>query len=238
MDPFEAIMELRGETPEPHFGVFDWDGSLIHHDCAEATLHYMARHGIENARRDFERYYELLDAGDTRGAYRFGATTLWGLTIAEADRIVKQAMKEEGTELGKTELFGREIAKGIALRENVVALFKRLQDSGVDLWIVSASPVIVVRSVMDYFGIKAKLIGVQNVIDGYRITGELREPLSIYEGKVACIKDAIHPSIRPLFGVGDSMNDEPMLEYSQLRIVVDRGNALADKAKAEHWFLM
>lgn len=238
MDPFEAIMELRRTTPGPHFGLFDWDGSLIYHDCAEATLHYMARHDINSARSDFRRYYDLLGSGDMRGAYRFGATTLHGLSNSEIDQIVTQAMDEEGRELGRANLLGRDVAKGIALRENVVALFHGLQAYGLDLWVVSASQELVVRSTMNYFGLEANVIGVRNVIEGDFLTDELREPLSIYEGKVACIQKYIHPSARPLFGVGDSMNDEPMLDYSLLKIVVDRGNALADKARAENWFLM
>ena len=92
---------------------------------------------------------------------------------------------------------------------------------------------------MKYFGIKANLIGVRTCMDERATTRpELKEPVPIFEGKVECIKQFIHPTERPILGIGDSMNDCPMLEYSHLRAVVDRGNELAAKAKTNTWCIL
>jgi HAD superfamily phosphoserine phosphatase-like hydrolase len=237
-DLFERAMKVhKGNSFEP-FATFDFDGSIIYNDSAEAVLAYMARHDISTAREDLKRYYSLLDSGDTRAAYRFGALTLCGLSSGEIHRIVQAAMAEEGTEITKAELFGRTISKGIAPRANVVALMRRFQLSGVRVWVVSASPWLVVHSAMEYFGIDADLIGIRNIISDGVVTAELQEPLPIYEGKVACIKELISESERPILALGNSMNDLPMLEYSRLQAVVDRGNDLGVKAKERGWFLL
>jgi HAD superfamily phosphoserine phosphatase-like hydrolase len=112
---------------------------------------------------------------------------------------------------------------------------------GVAVWIVSASPQIVVEAVLAHYGIRAAgIIGVRNVVRAGVITDQLEEPLSIYEGKVARIKVEISPLVRPLIAVGDSMNDAPMLWYGgrNIPVVVDRGNALADEARKNGWHLI
>lgn len=239
MDLFERVMQLSKGSPSEPYAVFDFDGSIIHNDSAQATLAYRARHNISTAREEFERYYSLLGSGDTLAAYRFGASTLQGLSTDGVYRIVQAAMSEEGTEITTTELLGRTIPKGIAPRKNVLSLMRRLRSCGVTVWVVSASPWLVVYSAMEYFGIDANLIGVRNILNGGTVTAELYEPLSMYEGKVDCIKELISSgSVAPVLGVGDSMNDLPMLEYSCLRAVVDRGNELAAIAKERGWFLL
>jgi HAD superfamily phosphoserine phosphatase-like hydrolase len=240
VDVFESVMELRAKGLSAfNYAVFDADNTIWHNDVAEATLAYMARHDTTpTAQEDFGRYYSLLKSGDKRTAYRFCALTLEGLSCDEIDHIVRRAMEDEGTEITETELFGRTIAKGIALRENVITLKRRLQACGIDMWVVTASSQLVVSPAMRYFGIEAKLIGVRNVLRDGKVIRELQEPLSIFEGKVACIQELISPSVRPLLGVGDSMNDLPMLKHSQLRAVVDSDDALAMVAKEEGWFLL
>jgi HAD superfamily phosphoserine phosphatase-like hydrolase len=238
VDIFESVMELRKQSPEPHYVGFDWDGSLIWNDIEEARLAYMARHNILDVRQDFGHYHSLLASSATRDAYRFCAMTLKGLSIEEVEYIVQRTIEEEGAEITTTELLGHTIAKGIALRPNVVQLMQRFQAARVRVYIVTASSELVVRSAMKYFKLYAPVIGVRNVIENGYVTDKLQEPLPIIEGKVDCIKLHIHPSVRPLLAVGDSINDLPMLEYAQLRAVVDRGDALAVKAKAEGWFLL
>ena len=238
MDLLKKVLAARDTSPAPHFAVFDFDGTVIVNDCAEAALAYMVRHAYPGARNDFGLYYSLLDSHETSAAYRFGAQTLRKLTPRAVDAIVRSAMEEEGTEIGTAELLGRTIAKGIRLRENVVRLMRQLQTEKVDAWIVSASPELVVRSAMDYFGLGAKAIGVRNILDEDIITGDSLEPLSIYEGKVACIQRYIHPTAKPLLGIGDSMNDFAMLAYAQVRAVVDRGNRLAETAREHDWHLL
>ncbi|HUC01696.1 MAG TPA: HAD-IB family phosphatase [Candidatus Paceibacterota bacterium] len=238
MDLLESVLERKEASKNP-FAVIDLDNSIIRHDSAEAVLAFMAKHDIGHARSDFPKYYSLLDRGDMEGAYRFGAKTLRNLTTQRVNAAVRQALIEEGTVISTTTLFGRTIAKGINLRESVVALMRQLRAHSIAVWIVSASPEIVVRGVVEYFNLEVDgVIGVRNIVYGGIVTSDLLEPLSIFDGKVSCIKEIISPSVRPILALGDSMNDLPMLEYAELRVVVDRGNALAEKAKAEGWFIL
>lgn len=249
MDILESVIKLRDATQPPHFAVFDFDGTMIVNDSAEAVLAYMARHPHDypDAPRDFEKYHSMLASGDKKAAYRFGASTLKGLSIKKLRETVCQAMIEEGCRITTTELLGRSINRGIALRGHVIRLAKKLEASGIRVYVVSASPEPIVRTTMQYFGLDCELIGVKNVLqddqdgqggDDRIITGAVRHPLSIYEGKVGCIKCYIDPDARPLLGVGDSINDLPMLNYAQLRAVVDRGNELAGIARAQGWFIL
>jgi len=225
-DLFEEVMRLRSAFPLPHYAVVDFDNNAIVHDCAEALFNQMALHG-DLSSKDFKRYYELLDAGNLEAAYLFCARTLRGLSPAEVHALVLRALADEGLEIGATELFGRTIAKGIAPRESVVTMSHRLQSCGIEVWIVSASSGLVVRSTMSYFDIEATgVIGIRNGINAGILTGEILKPFSIGMGKVACIRKFIHPTVRPLLGIGDSMGDYPMLQYSRLRAVINHGNPL------------
>jgi phosphoserine phosphatase len=152
--------------------------------------------------------------------------------------LVAAVIKEEGEAIGKTELYGKKIAKGLAARPAVAKLIGHLQKQGVKIWVVSASPRLLVAEAMKHFGVSAELIGIRHkIIDGV-IVPELEYPLSVMGGKVDCIKLFIDPTARPLIGVGDSGNDLPMLEYSSIKAVVDRQNSLSEKAKASGWALL
>jgi HAD superfamily phosphoserine phosphatase-like hydrolase len=150
--------------------------------------------------------------------------------------IFVKAIKEEGEEIGKTELFGVEINKGIKLREHVIELMDFVRERGIIIWIVTASPEIVIRAALNCFKIDANLIGVRNVVVDGKFTADLESPTPITAGKVECIKKFIDKM--PLIGVGDSINDLPMLEYCKIKVVVDRQNPLAEKAIKEGWFLI
>jgi phosphoserine phosphatase len=124
------------------------------------------------------------------------------------------------------------------LRPKVIELVNFLKNNEVEVWVVSASPEIFVSAALKYYKINAKVIGLRNIIVDDKITLELKKPLSIITGKVDCIKEFINSRHTPLLGVGDSINDLPMLEYCKIKIVVDRQNALAEKAKQNNWFLI
>lgn len=251
----EQIANLIGSSPDVEpYAAFDFDNTCIVNDIAEATLNHMARQALfrnasvlpdletandaQRADRIFRHYYRLLAADDVLGAYEFGAKTLGGLRTAEIAPLVAAVIKAEGETIGTTELYGQKIAKGLAARLIVINLIRALQQLNVKIWVVSASPRLLVAEAMKHFGIDAELIGIrQKIADGV-ITPELEAPLSVMGGKVDCIKLFIDPTRRPVLGVGDSMNDGPMLEYCDLKAVVNRGNALAKKAEAEGWTLL
>ncbi len=79
---------------------------------------------------------------------------------------------------------------------------------------------------------------VRNIVVNNKFTDQLEKPLSMFEGKVECIKKFIDPKKKPLLGVGDSIYDLSMLEYCSLKVVVDHKNTLTIKAKENNWFLI
>jgi phosphoserine phosphatase len=252
---YRTITNLIKKSEAPVFAVLDFDNTCIVNDITEATLAYMVRNNLfrdknllgskfKDAEEEtyskavFENYYKLLDGGKTKEAYEFVSKILSGFSIDEISLLVERVIKFEGENMTITELFGRKIAKGIRPREQITELIGFLKNNGVEVWIISASPEMLVCGAMKHFNIEANLIGIRNTVVGGKVTSGLEKPLSIYEGKVDCIKKFINPKKRPLLGVGDSMNDMPMLEYCEIKAVVDRQNSLAEKARQNNWFLI
>lgn len=245
----EAIKAASAGQKQP-FAAFDFDNTCIVNDIAEATLAYLCRHRLlkdqtllppadeDYHRRVFRHYYALLERSGMEDAYVFSGQVFAGFTPAEVDELVDAAISAEGAEIGRTELHEIQIAKGLAARPKVLELLAFLQEQGVEAWVISASPEEVVRAAMRRFRVPGQLIGLRNVIRDGKLTKEIIRPHSIAAGKVDCIKTYIHPTQQPLLGAGDSMNDFPMLEYSSLRAVIDRNNALTKEARARDWFIL
>ncbi|MBU4274284.1 HAD-IB family phosphatase [Patescibacteria group bacterium] len=247
---YRNIVNLIKKTKAPAFAVFDFDNTCIINDIAEATLAYLATNNLfrdgkllkdkfENyPKAVFENYYKLLDDEKIKEAYKFISKILSGFSVGEINSLVDEVIKFEGEDIKKVELFGRKINKGIKPREQIAELVNFLKNNGVAIWIVSASPEILVRQAMKHFNIKANLIGVRNTIIDGKITAEPENPLPMFEGKVECIKKFIDKEKRPLLGVGDSINDLPMMEHCEIKAVIDRQNSLTEKAKQNGWFLI
>ena len=89
-----------------------------------------------------------------------------------------------------------------------------------------------------FSNISANVIGIENIIKNRILTDELVYPLSVYGGKVENIKNKISGNEKPILAVGDSIGDEKMLEYSQVKIVVDRNNQLTKIAKDKGWIVL
>jgi len=212
---------------KPVFAVFDFDNTCITNDIEEATLDYMATNNLFKDKKllgsAFKKYYKLLDSGKVKEAYEFCAKILSGFSVDEVAPLVEKVLK---------------FKKDLKLRKQVIELINFLKNNGVDVWVVSASAEVLVKIALKYFGIEANVIGVRNIIVDGKITSELEKPLSVFEGKVECIKKFIDKEACPLLGVGDSINDLAMLEYCNIKVVVDRANDLTKIAKQNNWFLI
>jgi HAD superfamily phosphoserine phosphatase-like hydrolase len=236
------------------FSVFDFDNTCVVNDVAEATLNFMARNDLfrdrsilpglkdlstrELSEKFFNYYYDLLGKHDAKGAYEFGAKSLSGLKANEIKKLMHDVFTFEGDKPVADEIFGRKIAKGLVARPMILDLMAYLQKHGVIVWIVSASPAPLIAEAMKHFGVSAELIGVNNIIKDGVITAELERPMPVVEGKVDCIKKFISAETKPILGAGDSMNDLPMLEYSDIKVVVNRANALSERARSSGWTLL
>lgn len=249
----QAVVEQALAGVEKPFATFDFDGTCIANDVAEATLAHLCKNKLlknmallgenigESATyhaRVLQRYYELLETGGMFDAYLFAACAFAGFTLNEAETHVSAAIDAEGEILEQAELYGVSIAHGLAARQAVKELAQSLREKGVAIWTISASPEVAVRVAMKRFGYEGELVGLRNkVVDGI-LTDVIEEPYSIKDGKVECIKKYINPTKRPILAIGDSSNDQPMIEYAQIPVVVDKGNSLAKLARERGWRLI
>jgi len=239
----------------PFFAVFDFDNTCITNDIEEATLRYMACHNLflgkyilggkvdyprtEAYSKDiFNKYYKLLESGRIKEAYEFCHRILSGYGVKKIGPMVKQIARSEGEENEEIRFWDKKLNKGINIRPQVIELMDFLKSKGVTVWVVSASPKVLVKEAMNHFGIDANLIGINVITKDNEFTTDLRQPLSMFEGKVECIKKFIDPVRKPLLGVGDSINDLSMLEYCETKVVVNRKNSFAKLAKKNNWFLI
>jgi phosphoserine phosphatase len=161
-----------------------------------------------------------------------------GFTSDEAEDLVAAVIDAEGSIPGASELYGVPIARGLAVRPAARRLIDFSEGIGVQVWIVSASPEIAVRTAMRRFGLPGKLIALRHKMDHAVMSMDVDAPYSIGEGKVDCIRTFIDDGKRPLFGIGDSIHDLPMIEYADIRAVVDCGNALTRAARRRGWFIL
>ena len=233
-----------------HFAVFDFDNTCIINDITESALAYMA---VNDLIRDkdlvkgdfknyseavFKKYYHLLDDGKTGEAYEFISKILSKFSIHEIHLLAEKVLKFEGEKISTAEIFGRRVNKGIKPRKETIELINFFKNNGVEVWIVSTSIDLLIKEAMEHFGIEASLIGVHNSTINGEITTRIESPMPMFDGKVECIKKFIHSAQKPLFGIGDSLNDLEMLEYCDIKAVISLQNALSEKAKQNGWFII
>jgi phosphoserine phosphatase len=249
----EIIEEKIALSGDSSFAVFDFDNTCIVNDIGEAAFHFLCRNdlfksrhlqtadkyrGYEYNKRVFLQYYDLLAQGKITEAYVFLAEAFAGSTPEEALAMATATIEAEGKHTGTQELYGVSIAQGLAERPEVLEIINFLEARRVAIWIVSASPQFAVQAAASYFHIPGKIIGLRNRIEDGAFSAELERPLSIGQDKVACIKAFINPNAVPILGAGDSMNDLPMLELAEIKIVVGRGNGLTKIAIARDWVIL
>jgi phosphoserine phosphatase len=252
---FEAAISKRLEGPgETLFAVLDFDNTCIVNDVGEATLAFMCGNNLLRCSdllpsggkpgdptyhaQVFRHYRQLLNGGDIRAASLLCARILAGFKPDEAAAIVAAVLEAERNIPGEAELFGIPIARGLAVRPALQRLIEFSTANAIHIWIVSASPAIAVQAAMQRFGLPGNLIALRHrIVDGV-LSRTLVAPHSIQEGKVDCIKIFIDGKRRPLFAVGDSIYDLPMLEYARLRAVVERDNAMTQEARRRGWFVL
>ncbi|MEK7583504.1 MAG: HAD family hydrolase [Patescibacteria group bacterium] len=215
----------RSSQNSAQFAVFDFDNTCIVNDIGDAMMEHLCRHELLRG-EVLHRYQKLLEEKNIQDAYILCAQSLAGFTIEKIKSIVTTIIRDEHA------------TTKLTAREEILALMDFLTEHGVANWIVSASPQVLVEQAMAEFGILGKLIGIRNRIQDGVISAKLEEPLPILSGKVNCIKASIDPVRRPILGVGDSMNDLAMLEYAEIKLVIDRNNELTELARSREWLIV
>ena len=253
IDTIQEIVRVCGPLTG-RFAVFDFDNSCIVNDIQEATLAHLCKNSLlKNAhlaqapfadkeaynREVFLAYHKLLEEGKIKEAYIYAVRAMGGFAREEISKLVSDVIRSEG-ELSETQkLFGIDVAKGLSVRPEVKMLMESLISAGCSVYVATASSEEVVRSALKIWNFpEVVCLGVRNTENGGVFADTIEEPAPIVEGKVDCIKKFISTDKKPVLAVGDSMNDLPMLEYAEVKVVVDRGNALAKKAKENGWYLI
>ena len=239
----KMIKEIVDNLPSEGYAVFDFDNTCIINDIQEALLAYLCENSILknfNGEEVFKKYYQLIESSKLHEAYEFAVSVFWGFSLDELRKFTKDSIDSEGSRITKRELFGININKGIKRNESIYKLMKLMYIKGYKIYIVSTSSKYVVEWAFKRFfsNISANVIGIENIIKNRILTDELVYPLSVYGGKVENIKNKISGNEKPILAVGDSIGDEKMLEYSQVKIVVDRNNQLTKIAKDKGWIVL
>jgi phosphoserine phosphatase len=113
-----------------------------------------------------------------------------------------------------------------------------LRRAGWEVWVVTASPEVLVQAVAEHLGFPPdRVIGMRSVLgpDG-RYLPRLRGAVTFREGKLEAIRS--HIGSEPGFAAGDSLSDEPMMAAARRALLVDRGaEGLRTRALERGWWI-
>jgi HAD superfamily phosphoserine phosphatase-like hydrolase len=171
----------------------------------------------------------LLQEGNIKKLYRYCSKIFIWYSQKEIDIIVNQAIQEEWTTLKTGKLFWYKIPRGIKPRKIIIELMQALKKKRIKIIVISAtaecclSPFIKKR-----FQQVDIVIGTTFTQNKPVYTGRITQK-PMFETKMKILKKLFE--IRPILGVGDSMNDLPMLKYCLHPIVINRQNKLSEHAQ-------
>ena len=205
--------DLKGKV-----AVFDADRTLWKDDVGEAFLKWLIKHEkLVNLPEGLDPYahYEALCAQDKMVGYPYAAQLMAGLSEAEVRRL-------------SATFFAEHFRQNVYPAQQV--LIQKLQEAGVDVWIVSASNQWLIEAAANYLGVPAsRVVGIRLEVKDARLTEQIIQPITFRAGKVAAIKKYIGQ--QPVLVAGDSMTDYEMLQYaSGLRILINPRDKGVDNA--------
>jgi phosphoserine phosphatase len=160
-------------------------------------------------------------------AYRWSRVLFAFQTAQELRSITKYVFAyEQNQPLGESRLpSGLVIPRGIRVHGEVEQLIRAMLARGWDVRIVTASPEIIIQTVIERWGIDpGQVHGMRLERDDQDLLlPRIREPMPVQAGKVDMIRSE---SDRPLdFMMGDSIGDLELLQHARTGILIDRGNA-------------
>ena len=193
---------------------------------------------------------------DPQEGFPWQTQILAGLRVAEVEalteRVIDRALRAPLAAVEHWPVEPSDDSRGLRIRWAIrpypamLDLIGALGRAGIDVWVVSASPVWVVRTFARRLGLPPeRVIGTRTRVaaDG-TISHVVEPPVPATTGKVEAIKHYVHPRQRPVFVAGDNITDRPMLEYAaDTRLVIDRGVvalreiALERRRRGERWLL-
>lgn len=201
----------------------DFDDTILDGDLSVAVLRALDRRGAGG----LETTYEAECRVDVRWAYaRLVETLIAERTEAEVRAFTRQVLDEA-------------LATGaLRFRPGLVELIWALQRHRWTVWVVTASPAVIIAVAAQRVGIPAdQVLGMWCGSDpAGRFARPTQDPITYRQGKVDALSAV---SAAPLiFAAGDTTTDLEMLRASRYALVVDHGNPLLKEAAAERgWWI-
>jgi len=208
----------------PRIAVFDLDNTLLIHDVGDAVFALLRRRSLEGNLPEtadpmpfsWAQYVHLRESGQPREAYCRVVAAMAGLSAATVAAITREVMNWPTDELE---------AEGVRVpvpRPDPVMLHlvQRLQQSNFDVFVISASNHITVRTVSsEFLGIRPDHAwGIRSITttgqQGKKVFSvKLASPVPYGKGKVDLFRLKLKNCI-PLVSGGDSISDIPLLNLT------------------------
>ena len=206
LDQFFQKIE-NGDIKDP-VAVFDADGTLWSNDLGESFFRWLIENkklkDVDYSEDLYQQYQDLCDENEGKGFS-------WIVTIMAGN-------DEEELKIWADEFF-QTFDHNVFPKQK--ELISRLQEAGVDVWVVSASNRWSVETAVSYLGIdEDHVVAMESeVIDGV-ITDQMIPPILHGHGKVDGIKKYIGDRVD--FVCGNSRSDYEMLEFaSEMSLIIN-----------------
>lgn len=162
--------------------------------------------------RDMWAQYETIFRNEgMESAYR------WTSFLFSGDE--SPVLKRRALEIWESGLINGQIKVAPEISE----LCEYLNSFGWEIYIVTASPTLIIQAVSSFFSIPPEnVLGMNLEIQENIVTPEIREPFTFGSGKVSALKTKT-PQV-PDLAFGDSQNDEALLLYAKQGFLLSRGN--------------
>ena len=211
------ILQNRGAI-----AAFDFDDTLLDGDLSLTLLNHRDPSGA--ALKDYER-------GCQEDVARAYAQLVETLIVGRRETDIRAEVLE---------LFSHSLSTGaLRLRPALIELIWAMQRNSWVVYIVTASPAVVISPVAQQLGIPADhVLGMWcNTDPKDRFCPPTQAPITYREGKVSAIQTAIQ-SKELTFAAGDAITDLELLEYASNQLVVDKGvAALRIVAEEKGWLI-
>ena len=217
------LVGLLNAAPAGSVAVLDFDDTVLEGDISLATLRAMdARH----ATRWHATYFELLDTQGRGVAYPQITQWFAGHTPASFSALAADIVAEA-------------LASGTPrFRPEMVDLIAAMHTRAWDVWVVTASPAVIVEQLAQQVGIPAaRVLGMRLHLDEQgRFTSEVVPPATFCEGKQQAIEQHIGRQVTLV--AGDSRSDADMMAAATHGLLIDGHDAdLRQQAIASGWWI-
>lgn len=207
--------------------IFDLDNTLLAGDSDYSWGNFLADKGIvdaEHHKRENDRFYleyqrKTLDITEYQ---RFVLTPLIPFSRAELDELHAEFMDHYIAPLRQ---------------EKADALIKQHQDQGDTLLVITATNRFIAEPIVTALGIEHLLATDPEVVNGH-FTGNIVGDACFQEGKIKRLQLWLAESQQAFESTtfySDSINDAPLLEFSDHAIAVDPDDALHELALEKGW---